>query len=50
MVAVAGNFVYVAADIWRNLFKNKENKIVLNALEFLGFSLGVGAMFLVLLV
>ena len=23
LVFVAGNFIYIAADIWRNLFKNK---------------------------
>jgi len=23
MVFVAGNFMYIAGDIWRNIFKNK---------------------------
>jgi hypothetical protein len=25
MVSVAGNFIYIASDIWQNLFKNKGN-------------------------
>jgi len=44
---VAGNFIYIGADIWRNLMK-KQN-LCLNFMEFLAFSIGVGAMYLVLL-
>ena len=47
LVFVAGNFIYIGADIWRHLLANK--KMVFNILEVLMFSLGVGAMFLVLL-
>lgn len=47
LVFVAGNFIYIGADIWRHLLANK--KMILNILEVLMFSLGVGAMFLVLL-
>ena len=48
LVFVAGNFVYIAADIWRHLFKNTGEKWK-NVLEFFGFALGVGVMFLLLL-
>jgi zinc and cadmium transporter len=44
---VAGNFIYIGADIWRNLMK--KSNAWLNLLEFLSFCLGVGAMYLVLL-
>jgi zinc and cadmium transporter len=44
---VAGNFIYIGADIWRNLMKT--SNAGLNLLEFLSFCLGVGAMYLVLL-
>ena len=44
---VAGNFIYIGADIWRNLMKKKS--ACLNILEFLSFCLGVGAMYLVTL-
>ena len=44
---VAGNFIYIGADIWRNLMK--KSKACLNFLEFLSFCIGVGAMYLVLL-
>jgi zinc transporter ZupT len=44
---VAGNFMYIAADIWRNLLKNKS--ACANILEFCSFIVGVGAMYLVLL-
>lgn len=44
---VAGNFIYIGADIWRNLMKNKD--ACMNILEFLSFAVGVGAMYLVLL-
>lgn len=47
MVFVAGNFIYIGADIWKHLLRNK-NK-VLNIVEFMVFALGVGAMYLVLL-
>ena len=48
LVFVAGNFVYIAADIWRHLFKNKGEKMK-NVLEFFGFCLGVGVMYLLTL-
>ena len=48
LVFVGGNFIYIAADIWRHLFKNKEQKWK-NVVEFFGFALGVGVMFLLLL-
>ena len=44
---VAGNFMYIGADIWRNLLKNKE--ACGNILEVVSFAVGVGAMYLVLL-
>ena len=44
---VAGNFIYIGADIWRNLLKNKS--AFGNFLEFLSFAIGVGCMYLVLL-
>lgn len=47
LVFVAGNFVYIAADIWRNLFKN--DPLWKNILEFFGLAVGVGVMYLVLL-
>lgn len=46
MVFVAANFLYVAADIWKNMFKNKGDHVkAKNLLEFGGFAIGVGAMF-----
>ena len=27
MMSVAGNFIYIAADIWRQILKNKNNRI-----------------------
>lgn len=48
LVFVAGNFIYIAADIWRNLFKNKTGWWK-NIIEFLGLALGIGVMFLLLL-
>ena len=48
LVFVGGNFIYIAADIWRHLFKNKEQKWK-NVVEFFGFAIGVGVMFLLLL-
>ena len=44
---VAGNFVYIGADIWRKLMK--KNSACLNTLEFLSFCLGVGVMYLITL-
>jgi len=44
---VAGNFIYIGADIWRNLLRNKN--CMSNFLEFCIFALGVGSMYLVLL-
>ena len=33
MVSVAGNFIYIAADIWQNLFRNSgENAKLLNGI------------------
>lgn len=46
MVFVAGNFVYIAADIWQNLFKGKgDNPKCNNFVEFVGAGIGIGAMF-----
>lgn len=46
MVFVAANFLYIGADIWRHMFKNKgEHSIGKNVLEFIGFGVGVGAMY-----
>ena len=47
LVFVAGNFVYIGADIWKHLLANKS--LFLNIGEILMFSVGIGAMFLVLL-
>jgi len=47
MVFVAGNFIYIGSDIWKHLLRNK--KILMNILEVIVFSVGVGAMYLVLL-
>ena len=50
LVFVAGNFLYIAADIWRHLLKNSgEGARWRNLLEFTGFCLGVGVMYLLLL-
>jgi hypothetical protein len=46
LVFVAGNFIYIGSDIWRHLLNNK--RFILNLAEVLMFSIGVGAMFLVL--
>jgi zinc transporter ZupT len=46
MTFVAGNFIYVGADIWRNLLRNK--LCLQNVMELSMFFSGVGAMFLVL--
>jgi uncharacterized membrane protein len=47
LVFVAGNFLYISADIWKNLFKNRQASR--NLFEFFGLALGVGIMFLLLL-
>lgn len=47
LVFVAGNFIFIAADIWRHLFKN--SGVMKNLIEFAGFALGVGSMYLILL-
>jgi zinc transporter ZupT len=47
LVFVAGNFIFIAADIWRNLFKN--SGFCKNLIEFFGFGIGVAAMYLILL-
>ena len=46
---VAGNFIYISADIWRNLFNNKDAPFR-NVIEFFGIALGVGIMYILLLV
>ena len=48
LVFVAGNFIYIGSDIWRHLLNNKS--FLLNLGEILMFSVGVGAMFLVLVI
>lgn len=47
LIFVAGNFIYIAADIWKHLFKN--STFFKNLLEFIGFGVGVAAMYLILL-
>ena len=47
LVFVAGNFIFIAADIWKHLFKN--SSLSKNLVEFSGFGLGLAAMYLVLL-
>lgn len=44
MIFVAGNFVYIASDIWKHLLNDKWKH---NLVEALGFAIGVGAMFAV---
>jgi zinc transporter ZupT len=39
LVFVAGNFMYIASDIWKNLFQNKS--FLLNLLEMGGLAGGV---------
>lgn len=39
LVFVAGNFLYIASDIWRNLFHNANGFI--NLLEAAGLAMGV---------
>jgi len=43
---VAGNFMYIGADIWKNLMR-KSNALQ-NICEFMSFCVGVGAMYLVM--
>lgn len=45
MTFVAGNFIYVGADIWRNILRNKS--FLHNSMELAMFFFGVGAMFMV---
>lgn len=47
LLFVAGNFIYIGADIWRHLLK--ADKFWKNFIQFLGFCLGCGVMFLLLL-
>jgi zinc transporter ZupT len=47
MVFVAGNFIYIGSDIWKHLLRNKN--LLMNIIEGIAFSVGVGAMYLVLL-
>jgi len=47
LIFVAGNFIFIAADIWKNLFKNRG--FVKNLIEFAGFGVGIAAMYLILL-
>lgn len=50
MVFVAGNFVYIAADIWQHVMKNREKDCrKKNTMEFIGLAIGIGAMFLLTL-
>ena len=46
MCFVAGNFLYIGGSLWKTMFK--QSTFVLNLFEFLAFSLGIGAMYLVL--
>jgi zinc transporter ZupT len=39
LVFVAGNFIYIASDIWKNLFRH--TSLWVNALEMVGLLLGV---------
>jgi hypothetical protein len=39
LVFVAGNFMYIASDIWKNLFQNRS--LWVNSLEMIGLVLGV---------
>lgn len=47
LVFVAGNFIYIGADIWRHLLASKI--FIVNVGEIIMFSVGVGVMYLVLL-
>ena len=47
LVFVAANFIFIAADIWRNLYKNQA--FGRNCLEFFGVGIGIAGMYLVLL-
>lgn len=39
LVFVAGNFLYIASDIWRNIFNHK--RFYVNVLEMIGLGVGV---------
>ena len=39
LVFVAGNFLYIASDIWKHLFNHK--RLFVNVLEMIGMALGV---------
>jgi len=39
LVFVAGNFLYIASDIWKHLFSNK--RFFVNVLEMIGLVVGV---------
>lgn len=39
LVFVAGNFIYIASDIWKNLFQHRS--LWVNGLEMIGLLLGV---------
>jgi zinc transporter ZupT len=43
LVFVAGNFMYIASDIWKHLFQN--HKMSINLMEFAGFSIGICSMY-----
>jgi hypothetical protein len=46
LVFIAGNFIFIAADIWRKLFRN--TNMWKNLIELIGILIGVGLMFLIL--
>jgi zinc transporter ZupT len=46
LVFVAGNFFYIAADIWRHMFRN--HGVWRNAIEMAGFALGIGVIYALL--
>jgi hypothetical protein len=46
LIFVAGNFIFIAADIWRNLFRNK--KLWKNLVELGGIVIGVAIMYWIL--
>lgn len=46
MAFVAGNFMYISGDIWKNIIRNKN--LFMNMIEMVGFAIGVGIMYVVL--
>jgi zinc transporter ZupT len=46
LIFVAGNFIFIAADIWKNLFRNKE--LWKNLVELSGIVIGVAIMYWIL--